>query len=136
MNEAIDNNVISKLEDQIETLTDRKEDLIAGIDKVSLELDDIKNQIEVSKIRAEQGDEPINPEWLHKVNRAKSFKKRELQSLQMELGTINKDIKRLHHEINESRLGSSFIRAAKEILDEELYKKLLSRALESSKHGV
>lgn len=122
----------------IETLTpdEKRLKILEALQEISVDMTDIKAQIQEAKITAAVQHEYADPDWWHRANMALRIKGTQHQRLQNELTKI-----KLAHSIESDRNNRAdrplfeqcFVKVARMVLSKDQYMKIAETAGEMTK---
>jgi hypothetical protein len=108
------------------------EELLIKADEIDRDIAMVSAQITVAIEANKFLNEPVNREWFRKVNFALSMKKHDLKVLNKQIGELKKlseQEKKIKYQIKQqTKFERCFVDIAKEKLDSDLFKELISIA--------
>ena len=113
-----------KMENELEELKEKKGKL--QFEKNSLEevTAELKFKLDAAKGKAKKAKKYADVDWFNQTNKTISKNNRRIQQLAREIGEINREIKKRDNE----GMDKFFVDAAKEILDNKTFYKVLDLA--------
>lgn len=128
-------NVASRLEIKdgwtLEELENAQQDQLKRLIEIDKKLVDINNQIAFAMAKQNETGEYSDANWWARVNAAKRHEGRNRQSIQVGLSEIKRRIKDIHRQNSKEQskdFDRAFKNAAKRILDEYTYDKIVAAA--------